>query len=538
MKMRPTRFDRCKRCSKLLSLAGVTALLLGMPPAFRVAVHAVDQTTLKPGTVIVMRGNQIVGSYGTGQTAKDRGDDLKAAVASLKDGDVLLTGTGHFDLDAIEIDDEIRWLARGTVVRPNRFPYISVITISSDNVIVDGVTVDGQGTANTGNGNGIKIANVDDVKLINCTCINLEGGSLTRGRGFYVAGNDIEVRNCVGSNNSYVGMRCSNANRLRVSGCRFMNNGNRSIEYDGSVLKTADFFHLSDTLCSADQANTRAFVNINQGFIIDSVVFDGVQIINRDQVSAGVSFDIRNREQNAKFQGIRHLTLRDCEFRHGINRNAGSPAIGFSFDKPFPKHIEVTGCRFSDGVFSQGGARCERLSFTECHFGLDANEFGSTFSGIGGGQISFIRCHFNVRSGVRVFTMGSAPPRPSDFLHIIDCSFVANRATDVNVADDNGPGLIDRPRRIISTGNTYLNHGAGDFVISTNPNLYLMLQTDRNGSMLFDSSDTRMPSPGSGPHFFRGVPGVRHGQKIINTRWNGSGVQYYVFTGTHWIAEG
>jgi hypothetical protein len=540
------------------------------------------------GSIWHVRDNTLLNDYGDGaNTPAEFGAALTSLLqgtgkTTLTAGDKVILGPGRIEIGAVvcavsgitvegqgastvlegvgaSIIHIIEFTGNDVVVRNLKVEvgdtmasYNAGLEISGTDCVVEGCEVDGRHVANsnspnTGAGNGILVnTGADRCLLRNNIVRNMRGESVLEGRGMYVLSNDTVVDGFYAEDNSYIGFRGSNCDNLVLSNVAIINSGKthggpgaaqnnaRSIEIDGG-LGPFDTITLTNILCLSTTPNGQAFIGWNTDRvtgIIDHARMDNVRIINRDNISPGVSYDIAARMQCCKFQSMRQLSLTNCTFSHGSNQNGGGTAYSFSWDGLVPK-AHVTDCWFSGGVSGLQGDPFESMTYTRCTFGGDELTEASV-NLIVAGKVKFDSCQINLGSSTAVaFSAATDATTSFDTLEVTNTTFTCDSASNRHICND--ANLLSNVRRVIfDDSNTLLNNGAGTFTRSSTPNQHLYLSTMRNGDYAYDSLDSDMPAPGAGPtHFFTGVPGYL-GQKIINIQWAGSGTQYWVYDGTGW----
>lgn len=529
------------------------------------------------GAIWHVRDNDVIHDYAdTRVSAADYGAGLQQALGatgqtSLLAGDKLIVGPGRFTFDALSCTvDDVEIIFHGTILEvTDAATFTNAILFQGDRVSlrglrglvgsavtdfstflrfegvdgdIDDIEVDGANVANAGAGNGIVITG-NRCWLRNSSFKDMEGGDSFSGRGIYVASAaDCIVEGCKSAGNNYTGMRVSNANRFTLRRTLFYNNDIRGLEVDGSVLGSAEFFkleHVTSLVDSNAASGAQAFLNLDTGFTYNHCVIDNVHVIDDDQISPGVSFNVPGSQvQQMKFgePGVpfaKEIAITNSHFRHGDNST--NTVYGIAFDAN-PDRLQLLNNVFSGGI----GIHASRFEEFHCegnHFGIDdINNPIWMFRWLPAGRVTIKNNIFDSgTTNTQVFEDDSAAAQSNDYLRLLDNVFRGSNASDINLLEE-PPNIVSDPRCVVSQGNSYNNFGGGSFIISSDANAYLMLHTDRNGDMLYDSADGSMPSPGTHPNYFGSVPGIL-GQKIWNTKFAGAGIQYWSYDGSDWIAK-
>ena len=498
------------------------------------------------GAIWLIRDNDIVKDYAdTRVTEADYGAGLQQALADAIPNDTIVCGPGTFraaDIRASVAD--VTTIFHDTKLGPSSANYDQLLWIEATalrNRVV-GLTTFDDNPAVTGEGAGIRI-NAGQAKLSNCKGLSHKGTANTQGYGLWAIGPDCEINNYWGELNQYCAIRANDAERLRIIDNYLINNGtqndinSRAIQIEGT--QSIDSVRIQGTKTLATVAPASAQINVSTNGSIANLHISDCQVINKDQVASGVSFDNSVRMQCLKVQNIGSLYLADCEVRHGVNQGAGGYVTGLAFDEPC-ETVVIKGCTFSDGLqLLSTSNRAEFMDISENYFGRDQAELAPAHLfrwGCNGRHVAFRNNTFNCHSAFRVFDFPNEAPLAGDVLEMTGNTFLGSKPdSHQNIADDQPkPGTIlqAQPRRMIVADNNFVQTGGFEFRASNweglngTAELNLMMTTDRNGNMLFDENRVGlgagqgMPDPGPGPTYFSANLKGYDGQQILNFRYS------------------
>ena len=499
------------------------------------------------GAIWLVRDNAIVKDYAdTRVTEIDYGNGLQQALTDAQAFDTIMVGPGRFQGVNIQADTpDVTIIFNNTELLASTAAYDQLFHITATalrNELI-GLTTRDSNPGVTGEGAGIRV-NGNESKVIDCKGYDHKGTLGTQGYGLWAIGADLEIRRYFATGCKYTGIRTNDANRLLIADSFLLNNGtdparNRCIQIEGSL--TIDWVRIENTTTLSNVADTGALINISTNGRIENVTFSNVKTINK------VQYNTTAREQNMKFQNIGVLTLDNCVLQHLTNAGTGFHT-GIAFDFPVDE-LNMKNCIFSDGASLVNGTtnRLERVNVDGCYFGRDQSEnAGGLFIwGVNGRHVSFRNTTFNCHDSFRIFSQfPNENANAGDVLEFDNCHFTgSNDTSHQNIADDvDPPRLLQNPRKVINTNATYANTGIGGFEFrpsnwegtNGNENMNLMMSTNNNGDMLWDSTRVGSgPTEGMPAAPFTGVPGYK-GQKIIDISWSGTGTREWQFGGTAW----
>ena len=504
------------------------------------------------GAIWLVRDNEIVKDYAdTRVSESDYGAGLQQALSDAVAFDKIICGPGRFQgTDILADAPDVTIIFHDTELLADSATYDQIFHVGATALRnrVIGLRTRDSNPAVTGEGAGIRV-NGNQSQILNCSGYGHKGTTSTKGYGLWCIGADLEIRGYYAEDCQYTGIRSTDANRLLIADSYLVNNGtgsaaNRCMQIEGSL--TMDSVTITNTKCLSNVADTGALINISTAGYIAELRLHGVQIINKDQISSGISYDTPNREQCLKVQRVGALHISDCSFRHGTNQGAGGYVTGMAMDEP-AEQLYITNSNFSDGCsLISNSNRNERTLIQNCRFGLDQAELpGSLFVWAPNGRhVSFINNEFNCHSAFRCFSFTNENAQLDDVLEIVGNTFVGDKDANQSIADDTdgGSNLQTNPRRMIVSDNVFVQTNVGGFEFRPSDwettfgseELNLSMSTDRNGDLMWDS--TRV---GSGPT--EGFPAApftqvngRKGQRIIDVSWSGTGTRVWQFGGTAW----
>lgn len=518
----------------------------------QIAYQLQTVSTLGHGAIYIVRGETWLGNYGAGDLdAIERGEALSLALADLVAGDMLITGPGLYSVSQESFAvPNVTWIAHGTTLIPltasPAYAYILRLATGADYTTIDGLRVwdkDGVGTSTSGAA-GIQVQ-ASNCTLKNCWVQETTGTGANSGEGFSIFGSDNTMQNCVAYKTGFAGLQGS-CNRFTMDGCIFYDCGilngspnTRSVNYQGSTAY--DWVKISNCKFIAKIQDSSALVNFNHSNSMKHLTIENCMWLDDGQENGttGASFNTTSREQQLKLQRIDKVDITNCDFKHGTNDGTGY-VVSVSADSPYPTEINFEKCTFSDACLIDYSTRFEKVTYRYCQFGLDDQGEKTGLVGIMSGRAEFDRCLFNLGTTETVaFYALNIATVAGDHLKITNCEFVGNNSSNIAMIGTGGY-ISSNARPIISYNNKMTNNGAGGTTRTTDQDVNLLLNTDPNGDMLYDASDSDMPSPGSGPNYFTSpaVPGFQ-GQKIWNVEWDDIGtdqVQMWWYNGSNWIA--
>ena len=483
-----------------------------------------------PGQILLMRGNTVQYDYSdTRVSASDYGDGLKAAFAAAIAGDVISVGAGEFEISLADLStSNVTLLFNGTILKQDT-NYDDILIISGDDVVCRGLTIRCGGTANTGSGTGLQVSG-DRCQILDCECSGVRAAA--NSHALEVSGNDTIVDGFYSDDAGYAGIRNVHGKRNTYRNVSIVNPLNRALNVEANAADI-DWIQIENFSTVADKSGTHTGINFNTIFTVGHAILNHVSITLGDIFAAGVSYDSPSGDQPIKFQNINRLSMEGCTFKHGTNQGAGV-SRSINFDTGIPEvSIKDTYC--SSGIKSSNpGSKHGTFHVSDSSIGVDSNETGVLFDDFYASDLSIERCRLDVQGGSGVASISSSWSA-GDRFSFVNNNCLGNLGTDQQVLIDTD--IESSIGYITCHSNTLTNSGAGDFVLSNDNEVNMMLSTDAAGNILFDDTaiGAGMPSPGSGPVYFGAMPVGPNGSTIVNVNWSPDGTQ--VIPESRWIAH-
>jgi hypothetical protein len=261
------------------------------------------------------------------------------------------------------------------------------------NVTVQNITFDGQEKVSTGNGQLLKATKVaGTLNLYGIHVKNCRGHNASNvANGIDInACDEVDLESCFAENTGYCSFRTRNCGDVAYSFCRSINPLYRIIVDDtqsartpfGTILLDSCVFKRTIPDVQLQQlGNTYTGLgnfNAKQAGRLASVTMDNCIVDWRDCEGAGSSWDWDAHSDYTvlvKFEGIKTLTIRDSQLRHGQNKGRGRSARTFKLDNVAVENIVIEGSTFSGAMYdnsTQTGAR-KSMTVKNSTFQADGN---------------------------------------------------------------------------------------------------------------------------------------------------------------------
>ena len=447
--------------------------------------------------------------------------------------------------------DELQsWLCPHPFVDPT---FEEVLKVSADGCRVISLGIDNKEKVSTGRGYSLKAFKANNFRAIACTVKNNRCTRNNAAYGLYLFEcNDAVINQCSARNTGYASYCLINCDRALVWRCFSYEAINRSLLISNHAGREDEWIEVKDFYAEVralefdpDPLKNRSpFINLNVHGWYDRISLDNVYLFHAWD-SEGYSIDQPNNAWNClKHHNIRHLSLRDCVFRHGRNRSSYSynSIMDYHGTSSDPENedvrtetVEAINCVFSGGISEPGIEPCKKRTYKECTFGLHVSD-GFLWYQCVTLNLTVENCVFHTR-GVR-YVIADSPYLSPDSEWV----FSGNRFE----FDDDLTCYVWRTRYIVGSNigikvkaydNVFTNKGNGAISPSQTRQGNLLFTTNADGDLLWDENNAAT----SGIYFtfpdtsqFNTIP-ENYGF-MVNTGWT-PGSSYaaeYTYTSGAW----
>lgn len=309
---------------------------------------------MDPGTICLFRQGKLVEDFGQGRvTEEDFGRGVLAALQAAQKGDDIQMGPLRAAVSNATLrTDKVQVLCHGTVFVPNG-RYSHLLQVQGSDCVVDGLTVDGLGTTNSGSGMGLLVTGNRN-RLVRCRADSCRGANAQQsGHGSCLKidkASDTSVLEFASDDAGYAAIWLLSANRTTVNGAS-ITNPYRAFSINATT--NLQWIHISNVVGTATVLGTSVLINsnISDGVSLGLLQMNNVSLVDTDMVMAGVSYNQQAGHQLAKLQNIKRVVMDKVRLEHG--RNSGSGAIRTFYLQEFqqntaPEELLMDDCYFSD----------------------------------------------------------------------------------------------------------------------------------------------------------------------------------------------
>lgn len=510
-------------------------------------------------SILIYRDGLIARDYGAScKTTDEYGTALLAAITALTANDTLVIGPGIYTcVNATVAASNVKIYAAGAEIRKKSATnYTHLLKVDGDDVLIDGLTLNGTGVANTGTGFGFHVTG-DRLQLHNCAANGTLGTTASSGHGtacYLYQCADTLIHNYSSYNAGYAAIWMNGTVRTYINGAMVIDSNNRSLSITGAVdmdlIRIENFHAIAVTEGCSVLWNT----NITDGYTLKELRVSNTDLTDTDMVSSGVSYNDADGHQMFKFQNMGKVVMDNVTLNHGTNSGAGAERSMYiqDFDlNTAPDELIMTNCSLADAFVC--GLKIPYFVATNCRFGYRklATAYNELFYFLRADYAKFDNCHFFQEAKPQCFEMGSDVANTDRYL-FRSCRFesnsgsstyIMNQSDDVDLTTLAGCFVFDET-------NSLDNVGAGTMYKTNNEFGDLILSTDANGDMLWDDTLVgtgagKHPDDGGSSPYFTGLTAGRAGLKIWNKNWetgdadgdnNESPVKCWKSNGTSWLS--
>lgn len=482
------------------------------------------------GQILHIRNGAVLANYGEGKIdAIGFGNGLTDAIAALQSGDTLrlrgfeAAGTGWDITDA-----NVKIIARDVTLYPSG-SYDYLFRVSSADVEVDGLILDGDTLANTGEGDGFRVSSTASrCRLRNVEAHRIRGTAGQNPGGLLIsAAEDVVVDGFRCINPGYVGVRFVNTISATVRNVYIEDPINRAMNIEGDGLM--QFIRLVNWegkyVNNVGQAGV--FSNCNVQGCLERLEIDNYHMHNADVVEPGYSYDYPGGLQMFKCHGVRRAYFRRMRLWHGQNKQTSQVAPSFRVpglgEGVNPEELYFEDCEFAGHMKlpENLGVTIKKVRLRNCHLGARFCDGSAPIDEMNCEEFDAEGCTFNSHQRQTVLEQ-AVEQRANHRVRVVNCRFIANTSLIVFVFN-----RAASDRRLIGNyevhSNQLINHGGGGMFMGNGSLTRLPVTTDAAGAMLFDGNvalgggSVNMPDPGAGPAYFPtlSIP-IRDGVKIWN----------------------